>query len=271
MQKFQCPSGDTWDRFILDPDFPLRSKLEKHLEICPYCRFLVAEREAELRELNKIRTGLVSTNVIYLSALDYSQFADSPEKTLMAAEGKNNALRQHAVTMASSDQKVLLRVVRDANTDETWLYVLSDNPEIRRNVLIRLFDLSEDFITDNDGRVNLGIIDWPERKSLKAEIHLPKAVFSLSPVTRLEKGEGSVDIDSSGGDRIRVTFSKDSHGRRVEVQILEIRDLHEGIPLKVAVKSVETTRLTRIEYPGMTGAAFDKIDSVGDLEIYLYQ
>jgi hypothetical protein len=208
--------------------------------------------------------------IISLSLFDAGLEEDRAGMALLAAQGNGRESSENAVTLASADHQVILRAVRDAHTAETWLYLLADDPELYRNALVRPFGLDKDYITDDAGRVNLGVIEWPRPEALVAEIHLPKAAFHLEPVKELAEG-GGVVVDSSGGDRIRVTLRRETHSRRVEVKVLEVAGLDPKEPLRIAVKGGGAIRILQI-HPAQAGEAmFEGSEELGSLEIYLYQ
>ena len=165
---------------------------------------------------------------------------------------------------------MLLRVVRDFHTKETWLYLIADKPDFYANVLIKPFGEEKEYLTDEKGRVNLGKINWPEPDKLAAEVRLPRATFSLEPIKDLYEDENSVELKSPAGDRIKVTFSGEGRHRRLDIQILNISGLEETAELKIAVKGKGMVKLIQLKPEHSNRATFEDVEQPEGLEIYLY-
>jgi len=58
MQNWTCPTSEEWQRYLLDPEDTDRGELERHLEVCPQCRFTVARLR---RELDVLRAAWVES------------------------------------------------------------------------------------------------------------------------------------------------------------------------------------------------------------------
>lgn len=271
IQKRTCPTGERWDQFLLNPGMAERQELERHLEECPYCRFVIAQKRTDLGDLQRAWDESAVPDFIFLSPLILDDSFEEPAAALLAAQGIPEDVGAKAVTLSSPDQKVFMRAIRDSHTKETWLYLMAEDPDLCRNVLIKLFGREGEYLTDSNGRVNLGVIEWPGAEKLTAEVHLPKATFALTPMKDLADSGDSVVLNSSAGDRIKVTFMGDGRNRLLEVQILEISDMHKETPLRIAVRLTEMERLLQVKPAPSGRATFDGVETLGTLEIYLYQ
>ena len=269
MENWKCPSGEEWERYILAAETERDTELEEHLKGCPLCRFTVDQFRRELTSYAETWQVSSHPGIIALSLFDGGLEAEGVGLTLLAAQGNGREIGENAVTLASADQKVILRAVRDARTAETWLYLLTDEPDLYRNALVRPFGLDKDYVTDDSGRVNLGVIEWPRPEALAAEIRLPKAAFHLELVKDL--ADGGVVVDSASGDRVRVTVTREVHSRKVVVKVLEVAGLDPKEPLRMAVKGPGAIRILQI-HPAEAGeATFESSEELGSIEIYLYQ
>jgi hypothetical protein len=270
MENWKCPSGEEWERYLLVSEAARPKELEEHLKKCSLCRFTIDQLRREYKSYAETWQASSNLRIISLSLFDAGLEGEGVGVALLAAQGNGRESSENAVTLASADQKVILRAVRDAHTAETWLYLLADDPDLYRNALVRPFGLDKEYITDASGRVNLGVIEWPRPEALAAEIHLPKAVFHLEPVKDLADA-GGVVVDSAGGDRIQVTLRRETHSRRVEVKVLEVAGLNPEEPLRIAVKGAGAVRILQI-HPAQAGEAmFEGPEDLGSIEIYLYQ
>lgn len=271
MLRWTCPTGDQWDRYLLDPAISERQEFERHLEECSVCRFLVAQRRRSLDELDRIWHETARPYLIRLSPLVVTDSIEEPTARLLAAKGNGDTAKAEAVTLSSADQSVLLRAIRDSHTKEVWLYVVADEPNMYRNIVVKPFDAEEEYLTDEQGRVNLGVIDWPEPEKLTAEVHLPKATFTMRPLTEFGDKNEPTELRSSAGDRISVIFTGEGRNRRLEIQILEISELESKAPLKIAVRGTGMKGALRVRPVSIDRVTFEDIELPGKLEIYLYQ
>ncbi len=270
MRKWECPTGEKWEKYLLEKEVTDRQQLEYHLEGCPQCRFILAQLSKELERLQAVWDESVRPNVIHLSPLSPDISSDDPTPLEIAAQGKHRAPENDAITLASEDQRILLRAVKDAHTEETWLYVVADDPVLYENVLVKLPLGDQEFVTDTRGRVNLGVVDWLEKELLTAEVRPPKATFTMSPFRTIETGK-YVELKSSGGDRVKVALTGEGHNYCLEVQIIELSKANTKAPLKVAVRMAGTDKLVQIQPVVSDQASFGDIDTIEKLEVYLYQ
>lgn len=270
MQKWTCPGSEQWERYLLVEDAPNRMDLKHHLEDCPQCRFMLAQLSKELESLRVVWNESATPDIIHLLPLLPDASSGGPSPLELAAQGTQRDAEEDAITLASKDQQVLLRAVRDAHTKETWLYVVADDPTLFENVLVKLPMGDQEFVTDTQGRVNLGVIKWPEKELLTAEVRPPKATFTMSPFRAVETG-ASAELKSSSGDRVKVVLTGGGSNHRLEIQILELSKAHTKATLKVAIRVAGTGELVQIQPVVSDQASFGDIEAIEKLEVYLYQ
>ena len=271
-----CPTGADWDRYVLDQSMPDRAAMERHLQACAYCAFVVAEsRQVWQDVLEGIDTGHTArqgaAGIIILEAV--GDWIPLPQIPALAAKGLSGDAEPSSLTLASADRTVWLRVVRDANTRDVWLYLLSEGEgATAANVMLRPFGLDDAFITDQQGRINLGPVPWPARDTVQAEVMFPKASFRLAEVREQEQPTGQALLRSAGGDEIRLSWTGEKRHRRLTLEIARLSGMTADAPVKLAVRSAGQTRpmhVATILPPATTG-----LESEGDLaalEIYIYQ
>jgi len=270
MQKWECPTSEQLEKYLLEKEVTNRQQLERHLEGCPQCRFTLTQLDNELESLQTVWDESATPNIIHLLPLLPDATSGGLALLDLAAQGTRRNTEENAITLASEDQQVLLRAVRDAHTKETWLYVVADDPTLYENVLVKLPLADQEFVTDAQGRVNLGVVDWSEKELLAAEVRPPQATFALSPFRAVETGE-SAELKSSSGDRVKVALTSEGHNYRLDIQILELSKAHTKTSLKVAVRVAGTDKLVQIQPVVSDQASFGDIDAIEKLEVYLYQ
>lgn len=265
-----CLEIEDWQRYVLDPEAQGQEANRLHLEICPYCRFLVDQARRELEELERVWEDALH-GVIPLREHPAYVPTEEPSLTTLAAKGNDEAGETASVTLSSEDQKLLLHAIRDPHSKEIWLYLKADDPSTCRNVLVRPFGTERELLTDDDGRINLGGIKWPKPEELTAEVRLPRATFRLSKVDELSDQGSSSILESPAGDRIRVSFTGQGRNRKLTVQVLQMAQSTKGSPLKVAIRIADSGHVSDIQSITLAEASFDNVSTEGTLEIYLFQ
>lgn len=266
---WSCPSSDDWHRYHLDPALPDRQELEQHLNQCPYCRLVLEQiaKDIDLLATDWRRSGDSSTYHLFMVAGSPEPSADA---TLLAAQGTDNPFVTRSAVLSSPGQEIIMRLVLDPYSDETWLYLTAEDQALYHNVLVKPFG-GQEYVTDDKGRVNLGVVEWPAQEKLTAEVKLPKAVFVLTPITQPAGERQATVLKTPAGDQIRVTLSGDGRNRRLEVEVVAAPTLLPDIPLKIAIRGVVAPQLTQVQPVVSAQAAFDGVDISEKLEIYLYQ
>ena len=270
MLNWTCPTGEQWQEYLLDPELPSRPELDRHLETCPYCRFLVNQLQRDLDELARTQDELPSIDIVQLTLYE-RDYESAGGKRLLAAEGAEEAVGVPSITLSSPDEKLFMRAIRDKHTNETWLYLMAEDMELCRNVLVKPFGGDREYITDDRGRVNLGRIDWPVPERMTAEAHLPKAVFVLSPYRDITDQSNSAEFSSEGGDRIRVSLSGRGPNCRIEVTVLELPSFREGATLRMGMRVPQRKDQPQIQLVDSDMVTFESVLEPTTIEIFLFQ
>ena len=267
----KCPSLETWERYLLDDRIENRSELEQHLKDCAYCHFILERCYQQLSQLERAWTASGSKNVVRLLPIEVETFTDARVARILAAQGEEKTRQNASVTLASKDRSIVLRAVQDAESKDIWLYLMADDPASCRGILVRPFATGEQYLTDDNGRVNIGRTDWPTEEMLTADAIFPIATFTLSPVKMDIDDVVSTVLDGPAGDQIRVTVTGKGQSRRLEVKVLKLADPQSDSPVRVAIRKPGDEGTVPIETARSDLAYFDDIDVQGTLEIYLYQ
>jgi|WetSurMetagenome_2_1015567.scaffolds.fasta_scaffold154780_1 hypothetical protein len=265
---WSCPSAETWQRYHLDPSLKSHAELDSHLSQCPYCRQVLEQIIKEIDNLafNWRQAARISTYHLFMVAI-------SPDPTagagFLAAQGADNFLVPRSAVLSSPGQEIIMRVVLDPYSDETWIYLTAEDQALFQNVLVRPFG-GQEYITDDKGRVNLGSCDWPTQEKLVAEVKLPKAIFELTPIADTAGDSQATVLATPAGDQIKVTLNGRGRNRRLEIEVMAMPARLPDTPLKIAVRGSAPTD-TRVQQVVSAPVVFDKIDIAEKLEIYLYQ
>ena len=270
-EAWKCPTEDEWTRFILDPDWGENTRLSEHLDKCPRCRFVVEQRRRELESQRAAWFAHPKSGIIKLFPVVDEADLPGASRTRLAAEGERETFPATSVMLSSADKELTLRAVRDPHTEETWLFLIADDPGLYRNALVRVFGLEKEYLADPQGRVNLGKIEWPAIDKLTAEVRLPKASFVLAPYVDEIEGKISVELSSPAGDRLRLSLSGEGGNRRLEIQLLDIPSLGKQSTINVALRGKGLKKVLQLPLAARDLATLEEIEELGSLEIFLFQ
>lgn len=266
----RCPTSAELEVFILDPECQDRVRINAHVESCPYCQISIAVLQREWVELAESSKASASFSFSLVPAGEVSTFVGV---TSVAAKGSTPPITARGLTLASPDKIMWLKAVRDSQTEDVWLYLFSDDESVvPRNAVVRPFGMEREFVADEQGRINLGRIQWPERESLRAEVRLPRASFRLEEIGDLDRPAGEATLTSPTGDRLHVSWTADERGRRITIEVQSLAGLSAETPLQVAVRArgVESPvqiRPSQLERP----LTVEPPGSLERIEIFVYR
>lgn len=271
MLNWTCPTGEQWERYVAGGEAENQPRLKEHLAACPYCRFIVGQLTGELDAVSRAWKSVAVSHAgpIVLFPLTPVDIDTAP--ALLAAQGNGTSETPDAIVLTTPDNAFLLKAVRDAHSGETWLFLIAENPGADRNVLVRPFGGTNEYITDDHGRVNLGKIDWPDPNRHTAEIRLPRATFVLTPPADTPVPEEVAQLTSPAGDNIRLTFTGEGRNRKLDIEIISLADQAPDSPIRIALRGPDSVDIIPLSEPSQPRASFDRVRLEGRLEIYLYQ
>jgi hypothetical protein len=81
------------------------------------------------------------------------------------------------------------------------------------------------------------------------------------------ESENGIELKSEGGDKIRALFRGEGRNRHLSIKLIEITKGLSNIPVKVAIKGINKTRLFTIE----SDVDLAGIEDSEVMEIFIYQ
>jgi hypothetical protein len=236
-----CPSPEDWDAYLLAADEDRDKVHLGHLASCHFCQVTLQWRMellgAVAEAMEQVDHGVIT------SFVPYDETDTSAEGRLAAQSHDLAKDHNNSVSLVSADQRVLLKVVRDETTKETWLYVIADEAELYRNVVVRPFGDDREFITDEFGKARLGLADLAPHSLTRAEIRIPRAVFVLEPFLGRLAGDQSTVLRSESGDEIRVSLHRVGSDQEIEIELLRLSPRIATGPLRLAIREEDTGRM----------------------------
>jgi len=262
-----CPTETEWDLYLFDPERVERERLEKHLEECHYCHFIVETRRAELANETKPSAAHIPREPFLLRPLEIESI---PMPHLLAAQGEMAATRE-AVTLASRNKEIHIRIFRETTTGSLLLYLFSDNQREVANAMVKLSGIDHEMVADSQGMIDLGNISWPQTRTLEAEVRLARSAFALSPLRDQSDKGGEIILTSRAGDQIRVVIDLTVKGRRITIEPLFIAGLEATHALKVGVREAGNPIVILDSGPNINERATTDVSARVPIHIYLFE
>jgi len=253
----KCPKEERLELYLLgSADKNQRLRIESHLYKCAKCQEILSKLEAYYEVLSKEmqkpvpvwlrerveqtiapqRLGFVLRPILYKEEFG----VDHQAIYLLAARSKQEPEGKlaHLITLSSENDEIILRMMRDNLTGNTVLFVISENPKYYQNVLLKLSGIDQEFMTDANGRVDLGNIELPDLPELKISLTVADDVFKLTALdSKIHKKDRPQEFILTGpsDDRLKFTLKKKDHATLLQIQILELGGKTEYGALRIAV------------------------------------
>jgi hypothetical protein len=269
MRLGKCPSTEKWDAYLLTAPDRRDAELTRHLEGCEYCQVTTSHLAASLKECKYGFTLEDRLQPIHLQLL-VQEVESLAGIGLMAAQASGTNELTQSITQVSSDKSLFMKAVRDSRKGETWIFLLSEDPALVANVLVRPFGLAGEYVTDQSGRVNIGAVDWIGLEAQPTEVRVPKASFTLTPLTFAPDARSSAVLSNARGDEIRVVLSHLGSGREMEIEVLTLSGVADDSPLRVALRDPVTGSL-QVSTCARKVAKMAHIPEFEAVQIFLYQ
>ncbi len=286
------PPANRIRKFVEDniDDARTRQEIAHHLDTCEFCAEIADEHRLLLESLTEYRDHPLPEKarllaerlyadalrgwIIELRPLRVEGAEPLKRRQLLAADGEEpSAPRiQNLGTLYSEDPEIVLRIMRNADLQQDYLQLISDQIDLSSHVMVRLPDIDKEFITDQSGRATLSGISAEQITALKWQVKLPDAVFTMETFQydpdRTEYAD-EVVLETDRRDRVKVQFEGKAKGKQVSISILELDGRADFGDITVYISQGEThhTSESRAGEP----VTFQLTDIESRINIRLYQ
>ena len=258
----------------------------QHLEVCEFCREFCDDynllheslRAAEQEELPPEAQALADR--LYHSALMGQVIPlqilrpGADEHVLpLAADGDRQAgsSSDQALTLYSEDPEIVLRIMSGPQPDDNYVQLISDDMSLVSHVLIQAPQLDREFVTNDQGRAELGNERLEITDEVKWQVKMPDAVFDLEPLTYdPEKTEFSrqITLETDRQDRVEITFERKTEGKQITLRVLELDGSEDFGDIKVVVSTPQASRHAQIGDDKTATFAIDDADSTVNIRLF---
>ncbi len=267
-------------------DAAARARISEHIGNCEFCSefceeytlYLVSIEDTDRLDLSQ--AAFNAADDIFRHALrgviiDMQPLAGDIDTPLrLAADGKEEFRPEivNLATLCSEQPEAILRVMRDSGRGIDYVQLISDDPELSQNVMIRIPEIGWESLTDDEGKAIIEKQIGDDISNLKWQIKLPDAVFSMKPLeydpdeTRCS---GETELTTADSDRIHVELQSKTEGKQIVIKILELDGKKDFGDVRVAISQggVTTTSSTS----GNKTISFDLTDTESVINIRIFQ
>jgi hypothetical protein len=264
--------------------------LAKHLQDCESCRERLERFEAwRGGTADSFSHGLPDGAVslaerVYQDALFAARIIPllpmtvdpAEESSRLAADGDTVPAPpvglKHLATLYSEKPEIVLRVMRDRQTQEDSLHLLGKNPALVRNVLIHIVDPPMDFVTDHRGVANLGLGHIDDPASLQWQVRLPDATFVLRPLeheSRASAAAREFELAAEGGNRMGVTLDRAAEGMVLRLRPIVIAGREDFERVRLVISQGQAERRI-VETRGAEPCVVSRLSAAAPIDIRIF-
>ena len=264
--------------------------LAEHLQVCRSCRDRL-ERLEDWRDAvaDSLSQGLPDeavalTERVYQDALFAARtiplvpmtFDPAEEPSRLAADGDivpaSPVGLKHLATLYSERPEIVLRVMRDKQTQEDSLHLLGKDPALVRNVLIHIVEPPMDFVTDHRGVANLGRGRLDDPASLQWQVRLPDATFVLSPLEHEPQTSSAArefELAAEGGNRMGVTLDRAAEGMVLRLRPIAIGGREDFERVRLVISQGQAERRI-VETYGAEPCVVSRLSAAAPIDIRIF-
>lgn len=222
---------------------------------------------------NVYRDALVAARIVPLVLMPFQQ---EEQAGRLAADGGPTPVAptglRHLATLYSEKPEIVLRVMRDAQTQEDTLHLLGKDPALVRNVLVHIVDPPMDFVTDQHGVVNLGRGRLDDPASLQWQVRLPDATFQLTPLEHPSAVSGAsqeFELAAEGGNRVGVTVDRAAEGMILRLRMIAVGGRENPERVRLVVTQGQTERRI-VETHGSEPCVVARLSAAAPIDIRIF-
>ena len=287
----KCLTYGQIEKLVLRSAFYGETTLPNHINSCNFCKtaykrtqnfYLMTQNEFHsisisdrVEELQK-RLHERSPNQYYLDVLNLLPISKPVSRvihTLAADSGtvKTKPRTKNVGVFASTDGRLMVRILCNPQGEYT-LFLIAESPDLYANVIVSILGIEGEYITDQQGRINLGSIDLPPVEKLGIEVKTAQDSFDLNQVfvaKNVKIGEGSITLERKNTRQIKLEIlpAGSSYSLKVTIEASGVEAEQE----KVRVMVVRDQSHPRLKHVIRGVALFQDIEHPANLQIKIFE
>ncbi len=267
-----------------------QTTLPDHIDTCSACKahftafqvyytnaeeiFSTIDVHARLAVIDRILEGKNRNLYVFHSIhkVQSESFVRPYQKTL-AADGEISTPKpkvQNIGVFSSTDDRLMVRVLQE--TDMSYsLFLLSDTPELYKNVLVRIVGNDTEYVSDSNGSIHLSQDGIPDPDELGIEVRTTNETYDLKTIFPRHGeliGEGEISLEPGSKRRIKMEISAQDSNYTLKVTLLELDKGAGTTDVKVMVVKDDSQAEVVQSVSGV--ALFQEIKDPSNLQVKIF-
>jgi len=189
--SMECPDQKNLEHYVLDELFLklANKKITSHLLECPFCqgRYIIlkdfySQFRKELTYSITELPGYITVNRISGIKLKSQRPENVLDYSVRSADNKSRKESgdiEKVAIFTTDEENMMIRLMRNIKSKEYILYLIADDPSLYEFVLISVDSLGKTYLTDANGKVELGHIEIDTPDDLVIQVHAPDIIYIL--------------------------------------------------------------------------------------------
>lgn len=284
VRKSIHPTREEFEKFFHGKlEAELQQRMASHLEECEFCAEVaeVWQKYVSLMAENWPNAqSLLVTDTHSRSKWSGRQFQLVPEFVLpqpsygIAADAQADPKLpvEHLATLINQEPEILLRVMRDNRSQQSYFHVASADRSLCDSVLIQSTKLGKAYLTDCHGRADISGITDTDFSTADWSVKVPQAEFNLTPASSNATLADQVDeatLQNERGDKIRISLESNSGAKQLRLEILSLEGVQDESPL---IASISVDHQTTTHPASLSRPVIFSLDSIpAELQIRIFR
>lgn len=285
----KCLSELQIEQWVLDHIELSNMPEHPHIKTCHLCQSILADFQeyykivihqfealdhtGGLDLLEKLRSEN-NQDVFLLNSMHLvrSQRVQQPYRKTLAADGGVKTPQvdtKNVAVFSSSDERLMVRILQGAEGDYS-LFLLSEQPNLYQNVLVRIVGMENEYVTDSNGCVRMGKVQLPDLEEIGIEVRTTSFTYDLDnlfPHSEL-LGEAEITLEQTDQRNLKLEILPEGSNYSLKVTLSESTTSNGLENVKVMV--VKENREAEIANPIDGVALFEEISNPSNLHVKIF-
>jgi hypothetical protein len=187
----ECLDSKNLEQYVLDKLFlkPVKKHVMAHIMECPFCK----ARYEEIKEFyDRFHSELTSAvpdfpkriRSVERSCYDLkihipTSFGNYSVRSADNRSWKSKSDLEIVGIFTSEKENLMIRLARHTKSQEYTIYIIADDPVLYEYVLVSVDTFEKTYLTDGNGKVELGHIQIESPRDLIIQVHVPDIIYTL--------------------------------------------------------------------------------------------
>jgi len=265
-------------------DLKKQETIECHLEQCRICKNYTEALGTIYREADNLtdetvdrlseallEKGGTHTTGRVIPLAPITQASVKEARYLLAADSGISQRYVNVQSYANIEEDIVARIIRDSESNEVVLYLLSAEKDRFRNSILEVEGIPEKFVPDNEDRIRLSNLEVDDLENKMLYLKSALATFDLTPFSDLKESvlaRGQFRVESSEYDQIQIEVEEEGGKKLYKVRIVKLKEAPDIREVDVVVSQKGDKALSSAAHQGV--AVFEEMDLEKVLKIKIF-